>query len=52
MNGRCYTYLYPNGDVIQRNFHKGFHVCTDQGSFLRSFLINSELGINLELMMM
>jgi hypothetical protein len=40
-------YLYPIGDLIQRSFHKGFHVCTDQGNFLRSFLINSELKVNL-----
>jgi hypothetical protein len=27
-------------------------VCTDQGSFLKNFLTNSELRINYELMMM
>jgi hypothetical protein len=38
--------LYPIGDLIQRSFHKGFYVCINQKSFLKSFLINNELKIN------
>jgi len=45
-NGRSYPYLYPIGDLAHGGFHKGFHVCTNQGSFLRNFLTNSELKIN------
>jgi hypothetical protein len=45
-NGRSYHYLYPIGDLVQGRFHKGFHVCTDQRSFFKSFLINGELIIN------
>jgi len=32
-NGKFYPYLYPFGDLAQRNFHKIFHVCTNQGGF-------------------
>ncbi len=32
--------------IIQRSFHKSYHACTDQGSFSRSFLTNSELRVN------
>jgi hypothetical protein len=32
--------------LIQGSFHRCFHVCIDQVSFLRSFLINSELKVN------
>jgi hypothetical protein len=28
-NGRSYPYLYPIRDLVQGNFHKVFHVCTD-----------------------
>jgi hypothetical protein len=28
-NGRSYPYLCPIGDLVQRSFHKGFHVCTN-----------------------
>jgi regulator of replication initiation timing len=42
-NGRSYPYLYPIRDLIQRKFHKGFHVCIDQGRFLKNFTTNSEL---------
>jgi hypothetical protein len=45
-NGRFYFYLYPIGDLVQGNFHGSFYVCINQGSFLKSFLINSELKIN------
>jgi hypothetical protein len=38
--------LYPTGNLIRKSFHKGFHMCTDQRSFLRNFFINSELKIN------
>jgi hypothetical protein len=31
------------GDLVQRSFHRSFHVYTNQGSFLKNFLINSEL---------
>jgi hypothetical protein len=30
----------------QGSFHGGFHVCTNQGNILRSFLTNSELKVN------
>jgi hypothetical protein len=36
----------PLGDLTQRSFHRNFHVCTDQGCFLKNFLTNNELGIN------
>jgi hypothetical protein len=45
-NGRSYPYLYLIGDLTQQNIHKSFHSCTDQGSFLRNFLSNNELGVN------
>jgi hypothetical protein len=32
--------------IVQGSFHRGFHVCTNQISFLRSFLTNSELKVN------
>jgi hypothetical protein len=51
-NGRSYLYLYPIGNLIQRNFQIGLCVCTNQRSFFRSFLTNNELRINYELMMM
>jgi hypothetical protein len=46
-NGRPYLYLHPIGDLVQGSllisFHRGFHVCTEQGSFLKrlfkSFLV-------------
>jgi hypothetical protein len=31
-------YLYPIGELVQGSFHRGFHTCIDQGSFLKSFL--------------
>jgi len=47
INRRSYPYLYPIGDINQGSFHKGFHVCINQGkSFLRSFLTSSELKVN------
>jgi hypothetical protein len=45
-NGRSYPYLYPIGDLVQRSFYRGFHVCNDQGIFLRRFLIHNEQKIN------
>jgi hypothetical protein len=45
-NGRSYAYLYPIGDLVQENFHRGFHVCTNQISFLIIFLNNNELIVN------
>jgi hypothetical protein len=41
-NARSYLYLYSIGDLVQRSFHKGLYVRTDQ----RSFLTNSELKVN------
>jgi hypothetical protein len=41
-NGRSHPCLYLIRDLIQGTFHKGFHVCIDQASFLT----NSELKIN------
>jgi len=41
-NGKSHPYLYPIRDLAQGTFHRGFHVCIDQGSFLT----NSELKIN------
>jgi len=39
-----FTLIYsPFGDLVQRNFHKSFHVCIDERSFLRNYLINNEL---------
>ncbi len=38
-----YFYLYPFGDLTQRSFHGGFHVCIDYGSFLKGFLTINEL---------
>jgi len=46
-SGRSYPYLYPIGDLTQGSFHKGFHVCIDQG-----LPTNSELKVNKELTMM
>jgi hypothetical protein len=51
-NGRSYPYLYPIDDLVQGNFHRGFHVCIDQISFLRTFLTSNELRINWKLTMM
>jgi hypothetical protein len=45
-NGRSYAYLYPIGDLVQGSFHKGFHVCIDQGNFFLKISINNELRIN------
>ncbi len=35
----------PFGDLVQKSFHRSFHVCINQGIFLKSFLINSELKV-------
>jgi hypothetical protein len=35
----------PFKDLVQKNFHKSFHVCIDQKNLLKSFLINSELKV-------
>jgi hypothetical protein len=45
-NERSYPYLYPIGDLGQGSIHRGFHVCIDQGSFLKNFLNNNELKLN------
>jgi len=45
-NGMPYPYLYIIGDLVWGSFHKGFHVCIDQGSFFKNFPTNSELKIN------
>ncbi len=38
--------LYPFGDLAQGSFQGGFYVCIKQGSFLKTFLIESWLWIN------
>jgi hypothetical protein len=45
------TPIYNPLGQAQRNFYRGFHVCTNQGSLpikeaSRNFLINNELKIN------
>jgi hypothetical protein len=35
----------PFGDLAQGSFHRGFHVCIDQGIFLKNFLTDSELKV-------
>jgi len=45
-SGRSYPYLHPIRDLAQGSFHRCFHVCIDQISLLRSFLINNELRVN------
>jgi hypothetical protein len=45
-NEKSYPYLYPIGDLDQESLHKNFHVCTNQGSLLKSFPANNELKIN------
>jgi len=39
-------YLYPFGDLVQKNFDESFHVPTNQ----RGFLITNELQVNKDLM--
>jgi galactitol-specific phosphotransferase system IIC component len=51
MQWRFYLHLYPFGDLTHINFHEGFHVPTNKGTFLRDFLIVSELLVSYELIM-
>jgi len=44
--GGSYFYLYPFKNLVQKSFHRGLHVPTNQGSFLKGFLIISEKQIN------
>ncbi len=43
---RSYSYLYSFEDIPQKNFWRGFYVCIKEGSFLRTFLTESWLWIN------
>jgi len=43
-SGRSYPDLHLIGDLVQRSFHRNFHVCTDQGRFLKSFLIQGSFN--------
>jgi len=42
-NGRSYLFLYPIRDLVQRSLYRGFYVCINQGSFLKSFSTINEL---------
>jgi hypothetical protein len=45
-NEGSYLYLYPFGDLAYRSFQGGFYVCIKFISFLKTFLIESQLWIN------
>jgi hypothetical protein len=37
-NEGFYFYIYPFGDLVQGSFQRGFYVCIELKSFLRTFL--------------
>jgi hypothetical protein len=51
-NGRSYPYLYPIGDLAQGSLwtnSKELHVCTNQRSFLKNFLVQISLLVQKKL---
>jgi hypothetical protein len=42
-NEGSYLYLYPFGDLAQGSFQRNFYVCIEYTSFLKTFLIESQL---------